>query len=142
MTLISRMGMFATALAFSATLGIQALPVHAAGLSGGLDSAAEGTGLKTSNTDIPSIIGNIIGALISFVGVLLLLYLIYGGFLYMTASDKGGVEKALSVIKNAVIGIIIIASSYAIASYVITQIEGAVSQKGASTSESNQPKGP
>lgn len=96
-------------------------------VEGGLGQAAP-TALKGA-TNLPLIIGGITNALIGFIGVLLFLYLLYGGFLWMTSQgEKGKVESAQNVIKSAVIGMIIIAMSYAIATFVITQLSGAVSQ--------------
>jgi hypothetical protein len=52
----------------------------------------------------------------------------YGGFLWMTAGgDMGKVKEATAIIRNAVIGLVIIAASYAIANFVITQIATATS---------------
>ncbi|MBU1034963.1 hypothetical protein KKD42_04175, partial [Patescibacteria group bacterium] len=52
--------------------------------------------------------------------------------------DKTKVESAQNVIKSAIIGMIIIALSYAIANFVIEQLSGAVSQ----TAPATQPASP
>lgn len=80
-----------------------------------------GTGNTTIRT-LPEIIGNIINIVLGFLGVLLLVYLIYAGFLWMTSSDSKGPEKAKEMIRNAIIGLIIIVSSFAISNFVLTQL--------------------
>ncbi len=81
------------------------------------------TGLTASAT-LPQIIGNIINVLLSFMGVLLLVYIIYAGFLWMTSDGDAGTKKAKDMIKNAVIGLVIIVSAFAISNFVLTQLAG------------------
>jgi hypothetical protein len=121
------------------TLGLATAPVATlaqapAGGSGGLGGALTGGLQKAAPkelqgaTDLNAIIGNLIGAVIGFLGVVLFLYLMYGGFLWMTAGgDTGKVKDATAIIRNAIIGLVIIAASYAIANFVITQIATATS---------------
>lgn len=94
-------------------------------LSGGLDQAVPAP-LK-GGKDLNKIIGNLINAVIGFLGVLLFVYLLYGGFLYMTAAgDANQVKKAIDVIRSAIIGLVIISLAYAISTYVVTQLGNAV----------------
>ncbi|MEO5927711.1 MAG: pilin [Patescibacteria group bacterium] len=119
LVLVMMVGLTAAPLAASAQLG--------GVLSNGLNKAAPKE-LKGA-TDLNAIIGNLISAVIGFLGVVLFLYLLYGGFLWMTAGgDAGQVKKATDVIRNAIIGLVIIALSYAIATFVITSLGTAVSQ--------------
>lgn len=70
-------------------------------------------------TDIPSAIGKIVGALLSFIGVVFLILMIYGGLTWMLArGNEQEVEKAKNLIIAAVIGLIIVLSAYAITSYI------------------------
>jgi hypothetical protein len=49
--------------------------------------------------------------------------MIYGGYLYMTAQgNEDQVEKGKDVIKNAVIGIVIIFLAYTITNFVISKL--------------------
>lgn len=69
------------------------------------------------------IIADIIKLLLSFLGIIFLSLIIYGGFLWMTAGgtpDK--IVKAKAIIINGVIGMAIILSSYAITSFVLDSI--------------------
>ncbi len=90
-------------------------------IQGGLDQAA-GPNYKQSNTNLQSIVGGLISSALTLVGVLLLIYLIYAGFLWMTASDSKQVQTAKDIIKNAIIGLVIIFSAYAIANFVLAQL--------------------
>jgi len=72
---------------------------------------------------LPARIGELIKVVLSVLGVVLVLIIVYAGFLWMTAGgDEGQVKKALSWIKNAVIGLVIILSAYAITDYVIGKL--------------------
>lgn len=90
----------------------------------GLDEAAKKGYSKTDigqlpNQDIPTAIGKIIGAGLSFIGVIFLILMIYGGFLWMFArGNDQSVSKAKELITAAIIGLIIVMSAYAITSYV------------------------
>ncbi|MFA6447594.1 MAG: hypothetical protein WCW31_05080 [Patescibacteria group bacterium] len=111
----------------SLSLTSQALAAGAGSIRSGLDSAAQTSGLNQgAGTSLETVIGNLINAALSLVGVLLLVYLIYGGFKYMTAGGSGkGTEEAITIIKNAVVGLIIIVLSYYIADFVLTRLVGA-----------------
>lgn len=72
---------------------------------------------------LPTIIGNIVNIVLSFLGVLLLVYLIYAGFLWMTSGgDSKKADSAKSYIQNAIIGLIIILASFAISNFVISNL--------------------
>lgn len=97
----------------------------------GLDATANSANLPgvTSDTGLPEIVGNIIYALMGIVGTILVVLMIYGGFLWMTAGgDDKKVTEAKTIIKNAVIGLIIVFLSYGIARFVIDAIIKASAQ--------------
>lgn len=73
-----------------------------------------------SNRQLPEIVGLIINALLGVIGTILVVLIIYGGFLWMTAAGEDEkVNKAKEIIKNAVIGLIVIFLAYGIASFVV-----------------------
>lgn len=75
--------------------------------------------------NIPEIIGGLIGVFLSMLGVIFLCLVIYGGFLWMTSAGKE--EKVLlakKTLTNAVIGLIIIVSAYAITAFVTNALVG------------------
>jgi len=87
----------------------------------GLEEVGQGLGM--AGTDIRVIIANIIRVALSLLGIIAVSLVIYGGYLYMTAGgNEEQVASAKNVLKNAVIGLIIILSSYAIVSFVITRL--------------------
>lgn len=91
--------------------------------------AAKG-GLKTSgasagfaeNRSLTDQVSSIISAALSFLGVIFVILMIYGGFLWMTArGDEGQVTKAKDLITAAVLGLIVVVSAYAISVFVVSR---------------------
>lgn len=74
-------------------------------------------------SDIYVIIGRIIYALLSVLGLVLLGYLLYAGYLWTTAGDDTEkVEQARRMIQNAIIGLFIIAASFAITMFIMARL--------------------
>ena len=72
---------------------------------------------------LEQIIGSIINTVLGFLGILLLCYLLYAGFLWMTSGgSEDNVKKAQTMIKNAIIGLLIIVAAFAISSFVLTSL--------------------
>jgi len=92
-------------------------------------------------TNIRTIINRIIRTALGFVGALFLAMFIYGGAVWMTAAgDEKKVQRAKLAIRNAVIGMFIVAFSYGIIS-IIFQAAGQVQGPG-STATSTTPASP
>lgn len=86
-----------------------------------LESLGEGAGLP--QTSLPILIARIIRAVLGVLGIVTVLLVIYAGFMYMGAKgDPTKVDKAKKIITNAVIGLVIIFSSYSIASYILGKL--------------------
>lgn len=82
-----------------------------------LDRAAYRMGFNVGaeTESVEGIVGIVISAILSFLGVIFLAYLIYGGVLWMTASGNDQqVEKAQKIIKQAVIGVLVVLISYSL----------------------------
>jgi len=76
-------------------------------------------GIQTTGT-LPGMIGSIINVALGFLGILLLFYMLYAGFLWMTAGgDTKKVDNAQAIIKNSIIGLLIIVAAYAISNFVL-----------------------
>src|SRR3989338_49548 len=93
----------------------------------GLDKTADVSGLKgaVSGSSPVDIIGSVVGAALTMVGVLFLLLMIYGGVIWMIArGNEQQTDKALGTIKAAVIGLIIVVASFAITTFVFRAISG------------------
>lgn len=77
----------------------------------------------TSQTTLPELIGNLIRTFIGLLGIIFLLLIVYAGYLWLTAQgDEKKIEHAKDMLKNAVIGLIIISAAYAIAAFVINAV--------------------
>lgn len=84
------------------------------------------TGNAGSTSSLPTLIGGLISVLLGSLGIVFVVFIIQAGILYMTAGgDTEKVKKAKQLIMQAVIGLIIVVSAYAISSFVIDQIQGA-----------------
>jgi hypothetical protein len=79
------------------------------------------TGL--SNTDPRMMIANIIRIALGLLGIIAIGLIIYGGFLWMTAAgNEEQIDRAKKVLTSAVIGLVIILSAFAIATFVINNL--------------------
>ncbi|MBI4449588.1 hypothetical protein HY634_00855 [Candidatus Uhrbacteria bacterium] len=87
------------------------------------DAAARGAGVEQREGDPRVIIVRMINVTLSVIGILLIGFLVYAGYLWMTAAgNEDQVEKAKTTIRNAVIGIAIVFAAYAISRFVITNL--------------------
>jgi len=94
------------------------------------------TGLETTagEADLPEadftvVIGRVIAAAFSLVGVIFFLLLLYGGFLWMTSrGNEEIVKKAKDLITSAVIGLLIVIAGYAISTFVIGLLLGSTTE--------------
>ena len=91
------------------------------GLSGA--ATAAGLGGCSDQACVINIIGQIIGAVLGLVGIVLLVLLLYGGYVYMTAGGSPeDVKKAKAILTNAIIGLVIITLAYTITGYILTAL--------------------
>ncbi len=95
--------------------------IHAADLTSNLDLV--GGESELGNEDLTTTIGKLISALLSVLGVIFLLLIIWAGFTWMTAQgDPKKVDKAKDILITSVVGLIILLSAYAISTFVIDQL--------------------
>src|SRR3989339_514292 len=72
---------------------------------------------------IAVLVGTVVKAFLSLLGIIFIGLVIYGGYNWMTArGDEAKVNKAKEVIQNAVIGLIITISAYAIWDFVFYKV--------------------
>lgn len=82
----------------------------------------------SADRTLPEVIGGFIRVGLSFLGLIFLVLTIYAGFLWMTAGGNDDqVGKAKTLIGQAVVGLIIVISAYAISTFVIAAIGSATS---------------
>lgn len=98
------------------------VPNVLAAIDPGLDQAAQ---IGLSGQDIRITIAKIIRIVIGFLGIIAVGLIMYAGWLWMSSEgDEEKVNKAKLILKNAVIGLIIILSSFAIASFILNKLTG------------------
>ncbi len=93
----------------------------------GLNQVSNGLNNSLSSTDPRIVIGRIINMALGFLGVIAVGIILLGGFKWMTAGgneEKTGEAKKL--LGAGVIGLVIILSSWAIATFVINSLNTAV----------------
>lgn len=116
--------------------------VLASNVYGNLDTAVGGTSLATSASggNILPIISYLLTLVLGFLGVALVIMIIWAGIMWMMAGgEKGNVDKAKAMIKNAVIGLLIVLSSYAITTFVITSFENISNKNKTSQIQGSNP---
>lgn len=88
----------------------------------GLNTTAKtgfGDNITTSSASPSQVVGSVIGIVLSFVGVIFLILIIYAGFTWMLArGNESEAKKAKDLMYDAVIGLVIIMSAYAITSFI------------------------
>ncbi len=92
-------------------------------LNTGLTTIEQPLGLPS--TDIRLIIARIIRVALGLVGIVLLGLVLYAGFVWMTAGgNEEQITKGKKLLTNAVVGLVIMLSAFAIASFVINMLVG------------------
>jgi len=85
-------------------------------------TVGKGAGLEKS-ASLPDIVANVIKVMMAISGTILVVLIVYAGFLWMTA---GGVdEKVLTAkkyLKNGLIGLVLIVVAYSLTDFVIKNI--------------------
>lgn len=101
-------------LAALAPLAASAGPLESAG---GLDQMAGQTGLI--ERPVTDVVATIIRGILTILGTIFVVLIILGGFKWMTsAGNAEKVKEARESIKNAMIGLIIVVTSYAVVRFV------------------------
>ena len=91
----------------------------------GVISDATGLGER----DPRDIAAQVINIILGFLGIVAVVIILLGGFKWMTAGgNEDKVGEARKLITAGIIGLIIILASFAIASFVLTQLSAAVAQ--------------
>ena len=110
-------------LIFSFLLLFVAAPVLAGSqFQSGLSATGSKTTLNAGNPQL--IAAKIVQTLLSIVGLIFVVLIIYSGFRYMTsAGEEDKVKKAKRTIIGAVIGLFIIISGYSISWFIVSNLE-------------------
>jgi TRAP-type C4-dicarboxylate transport system permease small subunit len=110
-----------------ATLPVLLLPVavHAslADAQAELTTVGQEIGGDVTTNTLPELIGEIINVVLSLLGIIFVVLIVYSGFLYLTDQGAGDkVKKAKDILTKSVIGIVIIIAAYAISTYVMSML--------------------
>ena len=90
-----------------------------------------GASAGLGSDSLMTIIGRIINVVLSLLGVIFLILMVYAGAIWMTAGGEDKkVEKAKQILINAVVGLLITMSAYAISVFVINLISDATGGSG------------
>lgn len=106
----------------------------------GLDAAVgQVPEVKKIGTDIPGILGGILGQMLSLVGIIFFALTIYGGVMWMLARGNPDMaKKALNTIISAIVGLILVLSSFALTRFVFQSIENTAPASVADISDGPQ----
>ena len=89
------------------------------------DTATAASGLATGDADtqIFTIIGNIVDILLGLLGIIFFLLTVWAGYIWMTAQgDPAKVTKAQKLLTEGAIGLVIIFAAYAISNFALNQL--------------------
>ncbi|MEK7681163.1 MAG: IPT/TIG domain-containing protein [Patescibacteria group bacterium] len=87
----------------------------------GVEAAGDTIGL--ASTDIRVIVAKIIKTALGLLGIVAIVLVLYGGYVWMTAGgDEEKISQAKKILVNSFIGLAIILSSYAITSFVLNRL--------------------
>ncbi|MFA6604048.1 MAG: pilin [Patescibacteria group bacterium] len=87
------------------------------------DTFAKNAGIDTGTASLETIIGTIIRSLLGLLGTVFVVFIIYAGYLWMTAQgDSDQIGKAKKIILNASVGLVIILLAWSITEFVLVNI--------------------
>lgn len=116
-------------LGFSIAGAIPVLAADASSLSGLNATAGQVDAYKSqvkngdARATIITRVGDIVGVVLSFVGIIFLVLTVYAGLLWMTSrGNDAQVEKAKTLLINAVIGLIVITAAYSLTMFIGGQL--------------------
>lgn len=90
-----------------------------------LDKVAGDSFAKTDENSLARIIGLVVNAALSLLGVIFVVLMVLAGYNWMTASgNEQKVDEAKSTIKRAIIGLVIVLSSWAIWTFILERFIG------------------
>ena len=123
---------------FSATLGsviMFGLPAIALAQLGnlsnlGLNEFSSNTNLGT-NIELISTIARLINIILGFLGVLVVVGIVYGGFKRMTAAgNEEQISSGNKIMGAGIVGLVIVLAAYAITAFVVNQLVEATGYNG------------
>jgi len=126
---IVKLNLLALILTLTFLGGSSVLAAGSASRSSSVGSATQAQSVSLSNplgtSDFNTIAATIINGILGFVGTISLLLFIYGGLVLMTSAGASAkIDKGKNIILYAVIGMVIVFTSYILVKFVIQGITG------------------
>ena len=132
--------MQSTYLFVAATILTSILPGVVLAEDYGLGDTAAAAGLSSYGGSLQGAIGTVVGSLLSLIGIIFFIMVIYGGIMWMTsAGNQETVKKSINTVISASIGIVVVLSAYAITNFVLSSVGTGGSSPAPSGSTSNNP---
>ncbi len=76
----------------------------------------------TNLGDVVTVLANIIRILLQFAGALAVLFIIFGGVLYVTSTgDPGRIGRAKNTISQAILGLVICIAAYGVVTFIASR---------------------
>lgn len=89
-------------------------------------SVADNSGYNYDST-VNSLAGDIIRLALTILGTLFVVFIIYAGFLWLTAAgNEQRVDKAKKIIFESTIGLIVVIAAYAITYFIVSAFKGQI----------------
>ncbi len=108
-------------------LGFTAVANLALAADFGVNAVNNGLAGSLASTDPRVLAGRIIQVALSFLGAIAVVIVMYAGFLWMTSNgDEEKITRAKSILRNALIGLIIILSAWGITTFVLSKLLGSI----------------
>ncbi len=80
-----------------------------------------------STQDVKATIQNIVRIIVGFLGIIVIIIILYGGFLWLTSfGDEDKIGQAKKLIASGVVGLVVVLAAYAIANFVVNSLVTAV----------------
>ena len=91
-----------------------------------LEETAEVANIK-GEENLPVVIGKMVGIALGLLGLILVIYIIIGGVMWMTSGgNEDSVKRAQSLIRNAIIGLVVVVLAYTLAHFITEEFAAAV----------------
>ena len=115
---LKRIGAGLLSVLFMALVILPAIQVGAQGTDDPLNIKNVDVGLTANDTSPVTLVTDLVKIVLGLMGLVAVIIVLYAGFIWMTAQgDEDKVKKAKDMLKNGVIGLIIIVLAYTLASW-------------------------
>jgi len=82
---------------------------------------------QVSQSSLEAYVANIVGVALTIIGTLFFLLVVYGGYIWMIArGNEKEADRAKDIITTASIGLVIVVIAYALSSFVVKSLVGAI----------------